>query len=121
MYADSDYYKNTYKGSVIPDSEIENRLELASDKIDSLTYNRIDGIGFNNLTSFQQEKIKKAICAQADFMYQYGDYLNFPFQKYVAGSTELDFTSGTAGGGNTKTNEVVMNYLSQTGLTCRRL
>lgn len=119
-YVDSDYYKSIYKGSTITDDELDNRLELASDKIDSLTYNRIVGIGFDSLTAFQQEKIKKAVCAQADFMYKYGDYLNFPFQKYVAGSTELDFNSAS-GGGNTKTDDIVMNYLSQTGLICRRL
>lgn len=122
MYADAAYYKNTFKGSTVPDDELENRLEAASDKIDSLTYSRIIGAGFDNLTSFQQEKIKKAVCIQADFMYRYGDYLDFPLNGYTAGSIQLDFNSGTSkGGGNTKTSEAVMNYLSQAGLTCRVL
>lgn len=122
MYADADYYKNVFKGVIVSDDELENELEAASDKIDGLTYNRISGIEFNNLTPFQQEKIKKAVCTQADFMYQYGDYLNFPLSGYTAGSIELDFNSGTAkGGGNIKTTEAVINYLNQTGLTCRVL
>lgn len=120
MYADTDYYKSTYKGNIIPDDELENKLEAAGDKIDGLTYNRIVGIGFENLTLFQQEKIKKAVCTQADFMYQYGDYLNIPLTEYVAGSIQLNFNSAS-GGSHIKTTEAVMNYLSQTGLTCRVL
>lgn len=120
MYADSDYYENTFMGNTIPDDELNNKLELASDKIDSLTYNRIVGIGFDNLTSFQQEKIKKAVCCQADFMYKYGDYLNTPISGYTAGSVQLNINTDS-GGGNTKTTDIVMNYLGQTGLTCRRL
>lgn len=120
-YADSDYYKNILKSNVIPDDVLESKLEAASDEVDSLTYNRIRSISFNNLTPFQQEEIKKAVCMQANFKYQYGDYLSMPLSKYVAGSTELDFNTNICGGGNTKTTEAVMNYLNQAGLTCRVL
>jgi hypothetical protein len=69
MYADIDYYKNTYKGSTIPDEYLEYYLELASEKIDGLTYNRIVYIKFEKLTPFQQEKVQKACCLCAEYFY----------------------------------------------------
>ena len=52
-YVDSTYYEENFKGTIIPSEGIENKLERASDQIDTLTYNRINGKGFDNLTSFQ--------------------------------------------------------------------
>ena len=71
LYVDKAYYLNEYHGS-IPDSDVEKYLEKSQEKIDSITYNRIVRIGFDNLTSFQQEKIRKAICIQADYIKEHG-------------------------------------------------
>mgnify|MGYP000889074662 CR=1 FL=1 len=117
-YVDSDCYKNTYRGSIIPDEELENKLELASDDINSLTYNRIVGIGFDNLTPFQQDKIKKAVCLQAEFLYKYSDFMNLPVDSYSAGSLSLSLGKESNG---IKTSDKVINYINQTGLTCRIL
>lgn len=72
LYIDKTYYKDTYKGKIIPDVEIENKLKLAQEKIDSITHNRIIGKGFNNLTKFQQEKVSEAICSQAEYICEHG-------------------------------------------------
>lgn len=117
MYVDTEYYKNTFKGTVIPDEDLDNKLELASDDVDSLAYNRITAIGFDNLKSFQQDKIKKAVCLQAEFIYQYGDYFNLPVDSYTAGSLSLTFNSSNG----VKAPDSVIQYLKQTGLTCRIL
>ncbi len=47
-------------------------LELASSKIDELTFNRIKEIGFDNLTTFQKEKIVAATLLQAKYFDDYG-------------------------------------------------
>lgn len=47
-------------------------LELASSKIDGLTYNRIRAIGFDNLTEFQKGIIEKATLLQAQHYEDYG-------------------------------------------------
>lgn len=118
MYVDSNYYKTTYKGTVIPDDQLQNKLELACDNIDSLTYNSISAKGFSNLTPFQQDKIQKAVCYQADFLYQYGDYLNLPVDSYTAGSISLNLGQNCNG---IKVPNTVLHYLRQTGLTNRVL
>lgn len=119
-YADVTYYKDVYKGNAVPDELIARQLEKASDQIDSMTYNRIVAQSFNNLTEFQQGKIRKAVCAHADFMYQYGPYLDMPLSGYSAGSISLSFKSVEAGGG-VKTSAEVMDLLKFTDLVNRRL
>lgn len=119
MYADETYYKETFKGSTIPDDELANKLDRASDQVDSLTFNRIVGRGFDNLTEFQQDKVKKAVCIHADFVYQYGEYIDMPLAGFTAGSTTVNFNSNKVNG--VTTTQEVLRYLNQTGLTCRRL
>lgn len=117
-YADSLYYKLNFN-NIFSDENITNRLERASDQIDVLTYNRIIGIGFENLSPFQQDKIKKAVCLQAEFIEQYGDFINMPLSGFSAGGTSVSF-NGSVINGITTTQEVI-NYISQTGLNSRRL
>ncbi|PYG90142.1 hypothetical protein LY28_00022 [Ruminiclostridium sufflavum DSM 19573] len=118
-YVTADYYKDTYGGNIIPDEYINRQLEKASDQIDSMTFNRIIAIGINELTDFQQNRVKKAVCAHADFQYQYGPYLNMPVSGYSAGSISLSFKPVEAGG--IKTSEEVTNLIKATGLMDRRL
>ena len=66
-YATPDYYRQEYCGKIVPEDELEKALRQASRHIDSLTYNRIAGRGFSNLTSFQQDLIREVVCQQADF------------------------------------------------------
>lgn len=54
-----------YKGS-IPTYEEEKWLELASMKVDALTFGRIK----RGVTPYQEELIKKAVMIEADYLYQ---------------------------------------------------
>lgn len=72
LYIDKTYYKDTYKGKIIPEDKIDDKLKLAQEKIDCITHNRIVGIGFDNLTKFQKEKVSDAICSQAEYIYEHG-------------------------------------------------
>ena len=115
-YVDEEYY-NDFSGLIT--EKLDNKLEKATDQINSLTYNRIIGIGFDNLTPFQQDKIKKAICVHADFIEQYGSYIDMPLSGFSAGSVNVSFNAQKING--ITTTQEVLNYLSQTGLTCRKI
>lgn len=115
-YVDQEYYNN-FSGLII--EKLDSKLEKATDQINSLTYNRIIGIGFDNLTPFQQDKIKKAICVHADFIDQYGSYIDMPLSSFSAGSVSVNFNAQKING--ITTTQEVLNYLSQTGLSCRRI
>lgn len=116
----SDYHQ--YGNGSIPDEKLEQALDQASDEIDVLTYSRIIGRGFDNLTQFQQQRVIKAVCQHADFIYQYGDFLDVPFASYGAGSTSMSFNKDqNSGAGGIQSSSAVLNLLKATGLMDRRL
>ena len=118
-YVDYQYYKDEFNGAVLDESNSKQRLERASDQVDSLTFNRIRAKGFDNLTEFQKDRIKKAVCIHAEFIEQYGDYINMPLNGFTAGSISVNFNAQKVNG--ITTTQEVLNYLNQTGLTCRRI
>ena len=95
MYAGIEYYKNTYKGN-LEDTEIEKALEKASRHIDTLTYNRIVAIGFDNLTEYQQGIIKECECLMADWETENTDYINSMLSSYSLNGASMSFTGQSA-------------------------
>ena len=118
QYATSEYYLGTYQGTVIKPEDLDRALSRASDEIDSLTYNRIRAKGFDNLTEFQQEKVRQAACIQADFQAQYGEFLSNPLGAFSAGSISVNFREKVNG---VAASSEALRLLGQTGLTSRRL
>ena len=120
MYVDYEYYKDMFKGNL--DEEVATKLlDEASDQVDRLTYGRIRRKGFDNMSVFQQESIKKAICHQAEFNNSYSEYLDMPIDGYSAGDISLSFSKGNRGAGGIVADRKTLDYLTQTGLSTRRL
>lgn len=123
-YAGIDYYMND-SGAYVYDEDIKgeligNCLHLASDAIDALCYGRIRKIGFDKLTEFQQEKVKKAVCLHAKFLLTYGDLLNSPLSSYGINGVSMSFdASKVVTQGGVTTNQAVMQQLRQSGLATR--
>ena len=120
-YVTPDYYKEIYKGKTVPEDELERVLRQASRHIDSLTYNRIVGQGFSNLTEFQQEVIQEVVCQQADFEHENAEAIDTVLSNYSINGTSMQFGQGwnvfTDKGVAMKRD--VYAQLSQTGLCCR--
>ena len=123
MYADLEYYRNTYGGK-LPDEEAEKALRQASRHIDILTYRRIAGMGFDNLTPFQQETVKEVSCMMADFESANASMINSLINSYSLNGASISFSGESA---NCQlVNGVVIQrdvyeMLNMTGLTCRSL
>ena len=96
MYVDFEYYKNTYKGT-LEESDAEKALNKASRHIDTLTYNRIVGVGFDNLTEYQQEVIKECECMLADWESENADYITNVLTSYSLNGASMSFTGNSAG------------------------
>ena len=120
-YADREYYKDEYEGRIIPVEDRGKSLKQASRHIDSLTYNRIVGRGFSNLTEFQQDIVKEVCCQQAEFEYEYADEISSVLSGYSINGVSAQF-------GNSWNVHVengvcmkkdVYSLLCQTGLCCR--
>ena len=109
----------------IPESQISDAvattmLEQASDEIDALCYGRIRKIGFDRLTAFQQEKVRKAVCHHAAFLCEYGEELQSPLASYGINGVSMSFSSDrTVTQGGVTTTNAVMTQLMQSGLAVR--
>lgn len=88
-YAAVEEYKKNY--SDIPDENIEKSLKKASRHIDTLTFNRIQGIGFDNLTEFQKEIIKEVTCELASFEYENEDVITSVLNSYSINGVSMSF------------------------------
>lgn len=67
-YADCDFYKNTYCGDLDDDAAIGKWLDRASDELDIITHHRLE-CGMPRRSS-DELKVKKAVCAVAEALYQ---------------------------------------------------
>ena len=100
---------------------IEPLLGEASININKACYGRIEGNGFDTLTTFQQDLIKRAVCTQADFIGVYGEFIDSPMSGFSAGSISMSFKDTAKSIGGSLVSNKAMSYLDSTGLTTRRL
>lgn len=121
-YIDIDYYRNTFNGTPIADDATLNKyIELASEDVDTATFNRIVDKGFNNLTTFQQDKIKKATAHQVETINTYGDLSeNVGIGGYRLGDLSVDSGSTTNDISSRMSNRT-LDLLNKTGLTNRNV
>ena len=120
-YASEGYYKTQYKGTLISEDDQEKALIQASRHVDSLTFNRIVGRGFDNLTEYQQDIIREVVCQQADFETENADMISSVLSSYSINGVSMQFGSAW----NVYTDKGVAmrrdtySLLCQTGLCCR--
>ena len=115
-YITYDEYKEM-GGNTLPDDKF---LKKASRMIDSLTFNRIHQIGFENLSVFQSEIIKEVCASLADFYCENESILNNVLKTYSLNGVSMTMDTGTT---VRKVNGVLISEdiystLKQTGLCC---
>ncbi|MGN0548546.1 MAG: hypothetical protein ACI4IM_03000 [Acutalibacteraceae bacterium] len=95
VYANfKDYCDLIGEDDILVKKEIEDNLRLASVKIDDMTFRRINGVGFDNLTPFQRDCIRQATCYQAQYIAQNG-YDEEDVESYSVG--KLSISKGQSG------------------------
>ncbi len=119
-YVDVKYYRENFNGKIEAIEEISEKLQLAEIKIDELTFNRIRARGFYNLTPFQQEKIKQAVCRQADYILENG-YDEDGIQSYSVLDISISMSNSSREASRQSVDAVALALLKQTGLMCRRI
>lgn len=90
-YVDYDFYTTSYFGNVVPQSDFPRVAERASDFVDTMTFDRLAG----GLPSDErsQKRIKKAVCALADKIYE----LDLAEKNSVAAAGGNTTTVGASG------------------------
>lgn len=115
-----DYAELTRLSSPPSGTELTHLLEDAEEDVHTMTFNRIPARGFDALTTFQQEKVKRAIALQADFRYQYTDLLTSPLSSYSVNGVSMSWDRSVVREyAGAKTCGEVMSCLAQTGLMYR--
>ena len=110
IYADKDYYQNTYKGSSLSsDNELNKYLQEATDDV-------------NTLTDFQKDIIQRVCCQFAEFKFENADVIESILSSYSINGVSQSFGNNNL---NVKLIEGIAipfrlyKLLGQTGLTCK--
>ena len=96
----------------------KNLIRQACIRIDEVTFNRIKGVGFEHLTPFQQDCIRKAVCYQAKYISEHG-YDESEISSYSVGSISASVDSGKTVAQNYGLDSLAYSILKQTGLMNR--
>ena len=115
----SEYAEMGY--SAIPATDLSAYLLKASRDVDTLTFNRIVAMGFDNLTDFQKDIVKQVVCEQADFLYENADAICSILSSYSINSVSMSFGTGfnVAIENGLPVQKTVYSILEQTGLCWR--
>lgn len=117
----SDFLKK-YPNTPLQEREITAALAESSTDVDSLTFNRIRKVEFENLTEFQKEKVSEAVLLQANFRTENAELLQSPLSSYSINGVSMSFDGKSlVTCGDVLTTRSVTAALAQTGLMCRRL
>ena len=117
---DESYYLDIYKGAEVYD-DLGVLLDRASDIVRQHTLYRL--VGVDSLPFFMRDNVRKAVCAQAEFIDQNGglDALNsVGTASFSIG--KFSMSSGSAGGGSGRSpaaSPLMLSYLEAVGLLYR--
>lgn len=68
MYVTLEYYYDTFKGEPVDDAGFSALCERAREIVEEMTMYRLSEASFASMPSDVQERIKKAVCAQIEFL-----------------------------------------------------
>lgn len=117
---DESYYRDVYKGAEVY-GDLGVLLDRASDIVRQHTLYRLDNV--DSLPFFMQENVRKAVCAQAEFIDQNGglDALNSAgTASFSIG--KFSMSAGSAGSGSGRSpaaSPLMLSYLEAVGLLYR--
>lgn len=117
MYVSGEDYAACFPAGSIPAERLTAALAAAEKDIDGLTYGRVAARGFEGLTVFQRDLVKRAVCEQAEFRQTYAELLASPFSSYSINGVAMQWGgAGVVERGGVKAPAHVLALLRQTGL-----
>jgi len=116
MYADREYYWNTYKGKDISDADIDRLLARASERLDCITFSRISTV---------TDAVRNACCAMAEVLSAEELQTKASDGREIASESNDGYSVSYVNSGNAEAHDQLLErrlykaaflYLSQTGL-----
>ena len=103
MYVDASYYKNTFRGEPVDSSDFPALLDRASEIIEEMCMYRISPEKMESYEKDIQERIKRAVCAEIEFLNANGGSEvdnGTELQSAALGKFNYTKASGTSGDGS---------------------
>ena len=114
MYAEYDYYLNSYLMNappVVPEELYFYWEKKACREVDNWTFKRLHGH-----REFVTDDVKNCVCELAEFMYQAHSILEQAAKNNGAGSFDISESPYTETGQKKKIREIIRSNLADTGL-----
>jgi hypothetical protein len=114
-YIDVDYYNKEYKGTLVSDAALLERLiTRASDQIDHIINYKLEGVDFDKLAPFIKKQVQKATAAQVEFLAINGETSATVSEGGGGLSVGAYSESGTSAGDNGTSNFYAQYAISVT-------
>lgn len=114
-----DYMRISGTQEVSNEKEIETLIDIASISVNKATLTRIEKRGFKNLTSTQQELIKKAVVEQMSYIEDECSELANVSSYSLNGDISINLKDNDSIYDNLELSKKAYMYLQQTGLMFR--
>ena len=120
-YIDYQFYIDEFKGVSLSEDVFNNLVGRASDLIDQVTNYKIETIGFDNLYPAYQQRVKKAVAAQVEFLHVNGGIVGMQSSDSSNVSIgKFSYATGDSSKGLSKSiSDSALAYLNGTGLLYR--
>lgn len=123
-YVTLDYYTDTFKGEPVDDADFPALCLRAEEMVEEMTMYRLTPITFAAMPEDVQERIRKAVCAQIEYLdANGGSDLDNGVGLQSAALGKFSYTAGTGFGSGSAAQSVyaprAQRYLYPTGLLYR--
>lgn len=122
-YVTQEYYHDTFHGEPVDEADFPSLLERASELVEEMTMYRISAHRMNTYGSEIQERIKKAVCAQIEYLdANGGSDLDNGADLQSVGLGKFNFSKASGASGSTEQSIYApraLRLLAPTGLLYR--
>lgn len=121
-YVTYDYYNSVFLGESVDDTDFPGLLSRASEIVEEMCMYRISETNFQSLSSDVQDRVKKAICAQIEYLdANGGGDLDTGNDFQSAGLGKFSYTKASSADGTSQSlySPRALRYLFPTGLLYR--
>ena len=99
-YVDFGYYIEIFRGEPVSDTDFPSLLMRAEEIIEEMTMYRLTPLAFLAMPEYIQEKVKKAVCAQIEYLdANGGSDLDMGIDMQSASLGKFSYSAGNMGSG----------------------
>ncbi len=123
MYITQEYYTNYFYGEPVDPVDFPSLCERAEEIVEEMTMYRVTGLTFQAFPQDIQERVKKAVCAEIEYLNANGGTdMDNGYDLQSAGLGKFNYTKASGTGGSSRQSVYAprsIRLLAPTGLLYR--